>query len=346
MSSDPPALPRGQHGDADNSFAPNWSPSGLPSYTRRRRQPCDDDRRDRGAHRGLRRGRRARPGERVRRGRDLRTRTTPWSTSSGRRGRTGGPTSGAARSRTGCASRREILRRIRERCGDDFIIGLAVSADPVAEAVPSHRRAGRDRRLARRATADGLRHVRDGLVLPFRGDHPDVALSSQRLGEPFAAGAQGRRPQRASSRPRATSGRPAAAEAVIAAGQADMVSIVRGQIADPHLVAKARAGPRGRGPAVHLVQPAVLGPALARLLDLVPGQPVRRARMGVGGDRFEPADVPASVPGRRRRAGRARGGAGRGGARPPGDARRSAAGARRPVPAGRAASRRAARSRT
>src|SRR4029078_6237334 len=22
----------GQHGDADNSFAPNWSPSGLPSY--------------------------------------------------------------------------------------------------------------------------------------------------------------------------------------------------------------------------------------------------------------------------------------------------------------------------
>ena len=35
---------------------------------------------------------------------------------------------------------------------------------------------------------------------------------------------------------------PEAAEAVLAAGQADMVSIVRGQIADPHLVAKARAG--------------------------------------------------------------------------------------------------------
>ena len=34
---------------------------------------------------------------------------------------------------------------------------------------------------------------------------------------------------------------PEAAEAVLAAGQADMVSIVRGQIADPHLVAKARA---------------------------------------------------------------------------------------------------------
>ena len=29
----------GQHGDADNSFAPNWSPSGLPSLARRRRQP-------------------------------------------------------------------------------------------------------------------------------------------------------------------------------------------------------------------------------------------------------------------------------------------------------------------
>ena len=35
---------------------------------------------------------------------------------------------------------------------------------------------------------------------------------------------------------------PAGAEAVLAAGHADMVSIVRGQIADPHLVAKARAG--------------------------------------------------------------------------------------------------------
>ena len=35
---------------------------------------------------------------------------------------------------------------------------------------------------------------------------------------------------------------PANAEAVLAAGQADLVSIVRGQIADPHLVAKAREG--------------------------------------------------------------------------------------------------------
>ena len=35
---------------------------------------------------------------------------------------------------------------------------------------------------------------------------------------------------------------PAAAESVLAAGHADLVSIVRGQIADPHLVAKARAG--------------------------------------------------------------------------------------------------------
>ena len=32
----------GQHGDADNSFAPNWSPSGLPVVPRRRRQSRDD----------------------------------------------------------------------------------------------------------------------------------------------------------------------------------------------------------------------------------------------------------------------------------------------------------------
>ena len=41
-------------------------------------------------------------------------------------------------------------------------------------------------------------------------------------------------------RRRATFARPANADYVIASGQADMVSIVRGQIADPHLANKAK----------------------------------------------------------------------------------------------------------
>ena len=67
------------------------------------------------------------------------------------------------------------------------------------------------------------------------------SLFEPRLGEPFAAALKGvvrHALVQAESHIRT----PAAAEAVLAAGHADMVSIVRGQIADPHLVAKARAG--------------------------------------------------------------------------------------------------------
>ena len=135
----------------------------------------------------------------------------------------------------------EILRRIRERCGDDFIIGLAVSADPDSPAMLSVDELAEIVALARRATADGLRHVRHGLVLRLLPDHPAVAL--RRSGSASRTRRRSRRSCRhalvqAESHIRT----PAAAEAVLAAGHADMVSIVRGQIADPHLVAKARAG--------------------------------------------------------------------------------------------------------
>ena len=125
----------GQHGDADNSFAPNWSPSGLPSYH-------DAD----GSHamteaeiEELIAGFVAAAGRAQASGFDG-IEIFAALPRAGRpvlddRGRTGGPTSGADRSRTGCASRREILRRIRERCGEDFIVGLAVSADPESPAI-------------------------------------------------------------------------------------------------------------------------------------------------------------------------------------------------------------------
>ena len=160
------------------------------------------------------------------------------------------------------------------------------------------------------------------------------SLYEQRLGEPFAAALKAvvrHALVQAESHIRT----PAAAEAVLAAGHADMVSIVRGQIADPHLVAKARAGPRRRGPAVHLVQPAVLGPSLARLLDLVPRQPVGRARVGVGRRPVRAGGGRAARAGRRWRTGRARDGPGRGGARARGDALGARRRPRRPVPARR-----------
>ena len=126
----------GQHGDADNSFAPNWSPSGLPSYH-------DAD----GSHamtvaeieevdRRLHRGRRARARRAASTASRSSPRTTRSSTSSGRRGRTGGPTSGAATPEDRMRfSSTDPARASARRCGDDFIVGLAVNVDPESDGV-------------------------------------------------------------------------------------------------------------------------------------------------------------------------------------------------------------------
>ncbi len=68
-----------------------------------------------------------------------------------------------------------------------------------------------------------------------------TSLYPARLGEPFAAALK-QVTSHALVQAESHIRTPAAAEDVLAAGHADMVSIVRGQIADPHLVRKAREG--------------------------------------------------------------------------------------------------------
>jgi len=229
----------GQHGDADNSFAPNWSPSGLPSYH-------DAD----GSHAMttaeieelidgfVTSAARAQAG-----GFDgvevfaayhalVDQFWTPWSNR--RTDAWGG--SFEARMRFSC----EVLGRIRERCGEDFIIGLAVSVDPGAEATLSIGALSEvvawhdERRLMDYVTCGTGSYFDFFQIIP-------TSLYDQRLGEPHAAALKGvvrHALVQAESHIRT----PEAAEAVLAAGHADLVSIVRGQIADPHLVNKARAG--------------------------------------------------------------------------------------------------------
>ena len=297
----------GQHGDADNSFAPNWSPSGLPSYH-------DAD----GSHamtaaeiEELIEGFVAAAGRAQASGFDgievfaaynalVDQFWTPWSNR--RTDEWGGvvrepdallvrdpaPDPGALR--------RGLHRRPRDQ------------RRPGVGGVPVDRRARRDRRVARRAAADGLRHLRDRLVLRFRGDHPDVAVR-RAARRAVRRGAQGGRP------PRAGPGREPHPDARRGRGRPGRRSRRHGQHRPrpDRRPAPGRQGPRrprGRGAAVHLVQPAVLGPALARLLDLVPRQPVGGARMGVGRRpvRGEPAirggswSSAAGRPGWRRRA--------------------------------------------
>ena len=229
----------GQHGDADNSYHPNWSPSGLPSYhdsdgshamtgaeieatieafvaaARRCRDAGFDGVEVWAAYHGL-----------------VDQFWTPWSN------RRDDQWGGSFANRTRFS--RLILERIRRRCGEDFIVGLAVNDEPDVEVA-----------LKREATAEIVaQHDKDGLVdyvTCGSGSYFDfyklmpTFLYPEKLGVDLAEtikGAVSHALVIAESHIRT----PDNAEAVLASGAADLVSIVRGQIADPHLVEKARAG--------------------------------------------------------------------------------------------------------
>jgi 2,4-dienoyl-CoA reductase-like NADH-dependent reductase (Old Yellow Enzyme family) len=228
----------GQHGDADNAFAPSWSPSGMPSYHDADGSHAMTDTEIREIIAGfIAAAVRARSA-----GFDgvevfaayhalIDQFWTPWSNR--RTDEWGGSFEGRMRLSS------EILTGIRERCGDDFIVGLAVSMDETTEATLSLEEMAQvvawhdERRLMDYVTCG------TGSYLDFYPIIP-VSLYEQRLGVPYAAALKAvvrHALVQAESHIRT----PAAAEGVLADGHADLVSIVRGQIADPHLVAKARA---------------------------------------------------------------------------------------------------------
>jgi 2,4-dienoyl-CoA reductase-like NADH-dependent reductase (Old Yellow Enzyme family) len=282
----------GQHGDADNSFAPNWSPSGLPSYhdadgshamtepdiesviagfvagSRRAREAGFDGVELFGAYHGL-----------------IEQFWTPWSN---RRTDAWGGSFGA-RMRFSCT----ILERIRATCGGDFIVGLAVSVDErsaptlsideLCEVVAWHDERG----LIDYVTCGTGSYFDFFPIIP-------VSLYEANLGVPYAAALK-KVVTRAVVQAESHIGTPEAAEAVLAAGEADLVSIVRGQIADPHMVAKARADRADE------VRPCISCNQLCwgrRSRDywiscLV--NPSAGREFQWGGDRFEPSSKPRSV---------------------------------------------------
>ena len=282
----------GQHGDADNSFAPNWSPSGLPSYH-------DAD----GSHAmteaeinevidgfvaGARRAQDARfDGVEIFAAYHALVDQfwTPWSNR--RTDAWGGSFEGRMRFSA------TVLQRIREACGDDFIIGLAVSMDE--RSAPALSMA----ELAEVVTWHDQRRVMDyvtcgtGSYFDFYPIIP-VSLYEQQLGVPFAAALK-QVVTHALVQAESHIRTPVAAEAVLARGDADLVSIVRGQIADPHLVAKARADRADE------VRPCISCNQMCwgrRSRDywiscLV--NPSAGREFAWGGDRFTPADPPRSV---------------------------------------------------
>ena len=229
----------GQHGDSDNSFHANWSPSGMPSYH-------DSD----GSHTMLETEIEETIEGFVKTA--IRCKEagfdgvevwaayhcivdqfwTPWSNR--RTDRWGGSLENRTR------FSREIITRIRKKCGEDFIVGIAVNDEPDFEVA-----------LQRESIAEIVAcHDKDHLldyVTCGTGSYFDfhklmpTFIYPERLGVDLAAVlklAVSNALVIAESHIRT----PENAEAVLSAKQADLVSIVRGQIADPHLSNKAIEG--------------------------------------------------------------------------------------------------------
>ncbi|MSP83265.1 MAG: FAD-dependent oxidoreductase [Alphaproteobacteria bacterium] len=135
----------------------------------------------------------------------------------------------------------EICRRVRKTCGENFIIGMTITG---AEPAEGGLTLGDKAEIA--AYLDGR-----GLVDYFAVSTGSYLVDYERIVPGFLYGpmqgpadAEAIRGAVRHARIQAESRirTPANAEAVLAKGQADMVSLVRAQIADPHLANKAKAG--------------------------------------------------------------------------------------------------------
>lgn len=228
----------GAHGDSDNSYHPHWSPSGGPSYhdsdgshamseaeiagtidgfvaaARRCQAAGFDGVEVWAAYLGL-----------------VDQFWTPWSNQ--REDQWGGSLENRTR------FSREILRRIRTECGPDFILGLAISDQP--EAAVALTRAELAEIVALHDAQGLIDYVTcgSGGYLDFPSLMPTF-LYPEKLGADLAATVKSRVTNAlviAESHIRT----PENAETVLGEGGADLVSIVRGQIADPELANKAAA---------------------------------------------------------------------------------------------------------
>ena len=131
----------------------------------------------------------------------------------------------------------EIMKRVRQRVGDDFLIIYRISSIDLVEGGLTGDEIVAQ---AKAVEAAGASILNQGI-----GWHeariPTIAQKVPRAAWTFAA----RRLKQAVSIPVIASNRintPAIAEGILAAGDADLVSMARPWLADPHFMAKARAG--------------------------------------------------------------------------------------------------------
>ncbi|GAB1481075.1 FAD-dependent oxidoreductase [Paracoccaceae bacterium] len=282
----------GAHGDSDLSFQPHWSPSGGPSYH-------DSD----GSHRMTE----AEIDELLAAHLAAAVRAkacgyqgvevwaayhslidqfwTPWSNT--RDDRWGGSLENRTRfSRT-------LIENIRRACGEDFIVGLAISY------APAYSETLQDASLCEIiALHDATGHVDyftcgAGSYLEFEAIIPPFT-HAEKLTAPMTAQLKGV-VRHALITSEAGVRTPENAETILSGGEADLVSIVRGQIADPHLARKVTEGRAedirgciscnqmcwGRRSRDYWIS-CLINPSAGREWEW-------------GGDRFTPAETPRSV---------------------------------------------------
>jgi 2,4-dienoyl-CoA reductase-like NADH-dependent reductase (Old Yellow Enzyme family)/thioredoxin reductase len=229
----------GAHCDWDNSFEPNWSPSGLPSlHDADGSHAMNQKEVEEIVESFVQAARRAK--ESGFDGCELMASYNAlieqfWSPFSNQRtDRYGG--SFENRMRFSVA----LLSRIRDVVGNDFIIGMAISVDTSFPEVLSLED---QQEIARYHDERGLYDyitVGSGSYFNFPPIIPTV-VHSDKLGAPLAEGIKAA-VRHAKVQAESHIRTPENADYVIASHQADMVSIVRGQIADPHLANKAHNG--------------------------------------------------------------------------------------------------------
>jgi 2,4-dienoyl-CoA reductase-like NADH-dependent reductase (Old Yellow Enzyme family) len=229
----------GAHGDWDNSFHANWSPSGAPSMH-------DPD----GSHAmsaaeiettiagfaaaALRAQKAGYDGIELMAAYNAIIEQF-WSAHSNRRDDSYG---GSFDKRMRFS--REVLEAIRASVGEDFIIGMAISVDP---GIPASLSLAEQIEIAQWHEERGLYDYVTIGTGSYYGGLPIIPpfLFEEKLGTPFAEAmkqALSKTIVQAESMIRT----PENAEYIVASGRADLVSIVRGQIADPHLANKTREG--------------------------------------------------------------------------------------------------------
>jgi NADPH-dependent 2,4-dienoyl-CoA reductase/sulfur reductase-like enzyme len=157
---------------------------------------------------------------------------TPWSNQ--RTDQWGGSLEGRTR------FSRELIERVRRACGEEFIVGLAVSyseayevtlgAEALTEILALHDRTGHVDYVT---VGAGSYLEFESIIPPFtHGEKLTTPLTQQLKSELKHAVVTSEAGVRT----------PENGEAIIASGLADLVSIVRGQIADPHLARKVAEG--------------------------------------------------------------------------------------------------------